>query len=117
MPTQLPAYPGEGQFTLTFPMGGTQYNLVFTWRDRCAAWYLDVYLTDGTEVAIGRRISPNFRPLLGVVSPNAPAGELWVFGPTDPYFQSDLGTNVVVVWFDASEIPAAVSPYAGLVVT
>jgi hypothetical protein len=48
-------------------LSGTTYELVFTWRERTEALYVDVYELDGTPVVLGRRVRPASDALTGVL--------------------------------------------------
>lgn len=48
-------------------LSGTTYDLVFTWRERAEALYVDVYRTNGDPVVLGRRVRPASDALTGVL--------------------------------------------------
>lgn len=104
MATILPTFPTQPCFSYTITLGSAQYGLTWTWRARCAAWYLDVVDSGGSAVVLGRRVSPGWDLLHGLLPVGVPSGYLLVSGP-DPYTQDMLGTDVLVVWYDATEIP------------
>jgi len=62
-------------------LGGVSYVVRLTYRDRLASWYLDLYDVDEEPIALGRRLSPRFSPLLGIGVDRGPSGLLYVEGP------------------------------------
>jgi len=92
-----------------------RYQARLTWRKRTAAWYLDLWTQDGTAVALGRRLSPGFGPLLGTLQASTPAGILYVRGP-DQHTQEMLGAELTLHYYTADEIPTRSSD-TGLTVT
>jgi hypothetical protein len=99
----------------TVTLGGVQFQVRLTWRRRCGAWYLDLWAQDGTALALGRRISPGWGPLLGLSIPNGPAGYLFVRG-SDPYGRDALGDDVRIAFYTTEEIAALVVDEDGPVV-
>lgn len=65
-------------------LSGAEFSLRFTFRDRTSSWYLDLFDVDGNPLALGRRLSPSYSPLLGVAVDRGPSGLLYVEG-ADPY--------------------------------
>lgn len=65
-------------------LSGVEFGLRFTFRDRTSSWYLDLFDVDGNPLALGRRLSPGYSPLLGVAVDRGPSGYLLVTG-SDPY--------------------------------
>lgn len=116
MPLEFPAFPDLPQHTMTVPIGGVLYVATFTWRERLGSWYLDLRSQDGTDLVRGRRLTPGWGPLLGLLIPGAPEGLLWVRGP-DAFAQADLGGELLLLHYAADELPQAASdPEAPLVV-
>ncbi len=99
-------YPDLPQFTQTLTLDEVQYRLRLTWRPRQRAWYADLWLLDGTAVALGRRVSPKWGLLLGLLPAGAPAGTLYVRG-SDPYERDMLGDSLAIVYYTAAEVGEA----------
>lgn len=92
--------------TQTVTLEDVQYRLTLTWRARPAGWYLDLYLLDGTPVALGRRLCAGFPVVIGGTIANAPPGMLFVRG-SDGYARADLGVSLFLIYYSAAEITAA----------
>ena len=106
----LPGFPDLPAHRLRVTLGARTYDLRLTWRERPASWYLDLWTTDGTPIALGRRLTPGWDPILGLGIEDSPddGGFLLVRGP-DPYQRSDLGGSLRLVWMDAAEMAAGVT--------
>ena len=91
----------------TVTLGATQFRVRFTWRERTASWYLDLYDAAEEPLALGRRLSPGWGPLIGLSVPDGPAGFLFVRGP-EPYVREQLGGAVRVIFYTAAALPAVV---------
>lgn len=117
MPVEIQTYPDEPASVQTVTLGGTQYRLTLTWRDRTASWYADLHTVAGVAIAVGRRVSPGLTLLYGLQLANWDGGDILAFGP-DPYVRSDLGSAVRLWYYTAAELSAATTPAAsGLRVT
>jgi hypothetical protein len=103
----LTAFASQPQQSQIVTLGGVQFQARFTYRTRCRAWYFDLYTSDGTPLALGRRLSPGWGPLLGLSIPDGPAGYLFVRG-ADPYNREALGEDLRVVFYTSEEIAALV---------
>lgn len=99
----FPTLPASRQ---TVTLEGTQFRVRLTWRHRCRAWYLDLWTLAGTALALGRRLSPDWSPLLGFVLEGGPDGYLFVRG-FDGYERLDLGKGVRLLYFTRAEVQAA----------
>lgn len=111
----LAAFPTFRRFDQTVTLGTTQYRFVFTWRRRTQSWYLDVYTVAGALLIAGRRLSAKWAPLLGLNVVGLPPGLLFVRG-NDGYTQADLGTALLVTYYELSELVLP-STSRGLTVT
>ncbi len=76
-------------------LGDQSYRILSTWRERLRGWYLDVSLTDGTDVALGVRVAAG-----GVIVPDinrwddsSEAGGVLVAVGKDNYVREDLGVD------------------------
>ena len=87
-------------------LGGAQFELRLTWRDRPGggAWYADLWDATGAEVWLGQRVSTRWGLGLGLLPPGAPDGVLFVRGPEE-YERADLGDTVQIVFYPAEELP------------
>ncbi len=109
------AFAAQPQTRFTLTLDGTRYQFRFTWRVRTAAWYFDMWTQAGVAIVLGRRLSPSYGPLFGVLPPNAPTGYLFVRGP-DPYEQDMLGAEFTVRYYTAAEVGDFDSS-SGLIIT
>jgi len=110
---------------MTVAWGGVQVRLRFTWRQRLGAWYLDIFeLADvaeagvagavGDPIVLGKRISPRWAPLLGLVPwPQLPPSRE-VFAVVDglvggdPYRRTAFGEAVRLLLLDEDEVTEAI---------
>ena len=106
MSEQLAAFPESPQHTQTVSLGGVQFRVTFTFRDRTSSWYMDLRTIGEEDLALGRRLSPRWGPVLNLALVGGPKGILWVEGP-EPYARFDLGGLLVVKLVDPSELPVA----------
>lgn len=97
---QLPAH------TQTVVIQDAQYIVRLVYRSRTAAWYFDLRTVDGDDLALGRRLSEDWSPLLGLLIDNAPDGLWFVRGP-DAYDRDDLGSNLLLMFYELADLPAA----------
>ncbi len=106
MPLILPAYPEDPQHVISAEIEGVAYRLRYTWRDRTASWYLDVFDATGAALIAGRRLSPGAAPLGGITVEGGPGGLLYVRG-IDDFERADLGGDLAIALFDADELAGA----------
>lgn len=121
--TQIAAFPDEPQHSMTITWGDRQVRARFTWRNRTASWYLDVFeLDDGEEGAAlvrGRRVSPRWAPLAGLRVVGLPQSPILVIDAApgaDPFPRSELGQSVRALLVDAEDFPEAVVAFPDLTV-
>jgi len=105
----IKAFPVKPHDWQTVPLGDGKFRITLTWRERCRAWYLDVYTAAGVAVALGRRVSPGYGPLLDLSLPTGPEGMIIASGK-DPYRREDFGDSVRLVYYEEDELPAAETP-------
>lgn len=98
---QLPAH------TQTVVLLPEQFVVRLVFRQRTGAWYMDLSTVDGVPLVLGRRLSVDWSPLLGLVIEDAPVGLWFVRGP-DRYVREDLGTDLLLIFYLLSDLPAAV---------
>jgi hypothetical protein len=84
---------------------GTTVSVRFTWIDRTRGWYFDLYGADGAAILQGERMNPG---AVWKFPGEVPPGALSCFG-ADEYIQSDLGTNLLLVYFTPTEV-ASIEP-------
>jgi hypothetical protein len=117
MGVQLAGFPGLPAHVQTVTLGGEQYRIRFAWFPRLEAWYMDVANLDESSIIKGVRLSPKWSPLVGIRPPNdKPDGIFYVRG-VDGYRREWLGSELVVTFYAASEVPAADAPDDAVVVS
>lgn len=107
MGREIHGFPELPSHTQTVVLGASQFTIRFTFRDRTGAWYLDLWTVDGDPVILGRRLSVDWSPLLGLALDNAPEGVLFVRGP-DGYVREELGDDLLLIFYPLSELPPEV---------
>lgn len=117
MATQLKLSPDRPDDTQTVSLGGTVYQLRFFYRQRLGAWFMDLRKQDGTALALGRRLSPGWGPIAGIVRDDMPAGQLFVTRVPEPYERDDLGNGLYVRFYADAELPASSATLTTLTVT
>jgi len=115
MPKRIQGFPEVSSHTQAVVLSVTKYRVRFTYRDRTASWYMDLRKLDGTAIALGRRLTPDWGPIIGFTIADEPEGILIVSG-TDGYAKADLGDTLNVLFVPDSEIPAETSSELALVV-
>lgn len=114
MPLLLPVLADLPAHRYTVDIGPTTVVVRLVWRDRPGAWYLDLFAQDGTTpLALGRRLSARWGPLLGLEARLPDLGGVLVVVGVDPYRQADVGPGraVEVMWLSDAEV-AALAPVA-----
>jgi hypothetical protein len=111
----LTAFASQPQQTQIVTLGGVQFQARLTYRNRTRAWYLDLYTSEGTALALGRRLSAGWGPLVGLSIPDGPAGYLFVRG-ADPYNREALGEDLRLIFYTAAEVEALAEEEEGPVV-
>lgn len=106
MAGEFPAFPAYPQYSMKIPIATVIYLFTFTWRERMSSWYLDVSLEDGTELLRGKRLSPSWPTLKGLLLQDAMEGVLFVRGP-DQIAQEDFGREMLLLYYPDAELPAA----------
>uniref|UniRef100_A0A6M3M4K8 Cyanophage baseplate Pam3 plug gp18 domain-containing protein n=1 Tax=viral metagenome TaxID=1070528 RepID=A0A6M3M4K8_9ZZZZ len=108
----LTTFPQLPDTTQTVTVGEQQYAIRLYWRERLQGWYMSIWLADGTAVLLGRRLSSDYGPMIGIVPLNRPAGEFLVQGPSG-YNRLDLGSQegaAMLLWyFGVEDFPASTS--------
>lgn len=91
----------QPQHRQTVTLDGTEYQIRLTYRRRLASWYMDLYDAEGTAIALGRRLSPGWSPINGVIAEGGPPGLFLVKG-VDPYKRDE----VELYYIPLAQIPA-----------
>ncbi len=99
----LPGFPLSPRHRFRVALGDAVFGVVMTWRERCAAWYVDLYDADGTALITGRRVSPGTSPWADVVADALPESVVVAVGP-DPYDRAALGAALALVSWDAADL-------------
>jgi len=116
MGAELHTFPSIPSFRQTVALGERTFVVRLTWRARLEGWYLDLSKPDGSPIAVGRRVSPQWGPLIGLLPGDAPDGVLYVRGPSGGYTRDMLGAEVVLAYYAADEIPSAPAVDVGVTV-
>lgn len=92
----------------TVTLDGERYRIRLTWRARPSggSWYMDLYTAAGAAIALGRRLSPGWGPLIGLNLQTAPPGRFYVSG-ADIVSRDDLGSRIFLRYYTAAEVAAA----------
>ncbi len=96
--------PSEEEQGSIVALDSTEYNCVFYWGGRAGAGFMSLYTLDGTPVLLQRRMRPNWSPTQGLHPEDIPAGIIMVLAKKD-YNKSDLGSDVITMYYPASEVP------------
>ena len=80
----------------------------FTWRERLAAWYLDIYDLDDVPIILGRRVTEQWAPLAGhALGDELDRDVLLVVQGPSPYAREDLGDRLMVLLVPRADLPAS----------
>lgn len=108
----IPTFASLPQFIETITLGGERFRLRFTWRERTAAWYLDVETQDGTKLASGRRLVAKGAPLGGLLIEGGPQG-LFLVDAVNITAREQLGVDAFLLFLPTDEYPEETVPEAG----
>ena len=111
----LVTFPAQADTIQTVTLDDVQYRVRLYWRDRLAAWYLDLSLLDGTALALGRRVSTQWSPIANIKREGMPPGYLLVKGPAE-YERAQFGGDVEIVYYSADEVTRATPEDFGITV-
>lgn len=101
MPSILPGFPDQPQHSMTVVLDDRDVIARLTWRERPAAWYLDLLEIDETPIILGRRVVAQWLPVFGFVIDIA--GQFVVLG-TEGYDRDDLADSLQLVYFGEDEV-------------
>jgi hypothetical protein len=100
-------------------LDGREYVLAFAWNGREGSWYLSISDESGEPISTVK-ILPNTPLFRRVKDARKPPGFLVALSGDDtPPTLADLGTRVVLYYYDAAELllgntaPVTVTPYEG----
>lgn len=92
-----------------FQLDGETFTFLVRWNERIDSWILSIYETDGTPIAVGRRITVGNFLFPWLVGSNRPSGQLMALDTkeedVDPG-HDDMGTRVKLFYIDAEEMEA-----------
>lgn len=100
MPQRLPITTEIPAQRYSVALDGVQYGVRLVYRERTASWYLDLRDEQGVPLVLGRRLSPGWSPVHGMITAG-PLGSLFVFG-SDPYDRHEIE----LYYFTAAELAA-----------
>lgn len=106
MPVEINTRPDLREQSQRATLDGVRYQIDLVWRQRSAAWYLDLYTGAGAPLALGRKLVPRWSPFAGITDDRLPAGALVVIGPDD-YERTDLGDRLRLLYFSRDELEAS----------
>jgi hypothetical protein len=92
----------------TYELDGREYVIRQTWNARDESHSLSFYLTDGTPLALGRKVCLGVPILRGEVDDRLPPGMLLAVDSTgkdvEPGIDELGGDRVKVLYYDAAEV-------------
>lgn len=95
------------EFEQTHELDGRAYLFVGKWNARDSAWRLSAYLTDGTPLALGRKVVVGVPLFRGEIDSRLPPGMLMAVDTTgadrEPAID-EVGGRVVIAYYDAEEM-------------
>ena len=115
--TSVPVFPDVPQFSEEVTVGTVRLSLTFTYRDRLNGWYLDIHTNTGTAVALGRRLSEGWAPVVGYALDGLDVSQVLVVQGPDEYARADLGTSLMVLVVPVADLPALTGTSPALTLT
>jgi hypothetical protein len=111
MALDIPAFPSLPRHSYVIPLGGVEYEITYTYRERTASWYIDLRTAAGVDIALGRRLTPGSTPFTRLELP----GMLYC-AAADGFARRDLGTpEFLLTYYTAVEL-AATAADSGLTI-
>lgn len=108
----LATYPERAAVRYLQELDGTLYLLRWRWLERPGAWYLDLGLPNGTQLAAGIRVVVDWQLLRHRTDPRLPPGQLVAIDTSgrgrDIEEQTELGERVLVFYVTEEEVNAIV---------
>ncbi len=113
---EIPLTPDTPDFRQVASLDGAAFVLDFSFSARTNSWYVSVLQqredAEPTPIAEGVRLAVNYPVLAGIVFDGRPRGELLPVDLTgqglDPGYE-DLGTRVLLYYYDAEEMTRVVA--------
>lgn len=103
----LPLDSTDPHYTVAVKLGGTRYRLGMDWNEREGSWYLSLSQEDGTAIASGLRVVPDWPLLRRVTDAVRPPGEI-MFRNTNADDAEpgryDIGESFVPLYYEESEL-------------
>lgn len=102
-----PTFPSYTQRTT---LDGREYVLGFDWNARDLSWYFSISDEDGAPILVGRKIVLDYPLLDRLVDDRAPPGAIVALdlsGRNEPPQLDDLGTRVILYYYDAASLAEA----------
>lgn len=103
----LPLDSVDPHYTVTIKLEGVRYRLGMDWNEREGSWYMSLTQENGTAIASGLRVVPDWPLLRRVTGSARPPGEM-VFRNTgsedaEPG-RNDIGEMFVPLYYEESEL-------------
>lgn len=112
---RLPLF-SDGSSSYRITIDGVGYIFAFRYAERHDAWYVSVYLEDGTALRVGIRCANAWALNAGDPAPLMPAG-IFVFvrlddkeNGTAPISLEDFPDNVALLRYSGEDIPTSPPP-------
>jgi hypothetical protein len=106
---RIPTEQDLADYTLQLPLDGVEFFLTFNWNTITAAWYMSISDTNSTPLLVGRKICINCGIRGAYRDLRLPPGEFIAYDTTGSNTEAninDLGTRVILLYYDLSEIAA-----------
>ncbi|MCC6811354.1 MAG: hypothetical protein IT381_28250 [Deltaproteobacteria bacterium] len=97
-----------------FQLDGETFRLLSRYNERVDSWFLSLYDAEGNAIHTGRRVTVGNLMFPWLVSADRPSGQLIAIDSEDEDVdpgRDELGTRVVVYYFDAEEVEDAVAAF------
>ena len=104
---EIPTRSDVERYKFTIDLDGTSYGFAFHYNDRMSKWIFDITLDDGTPIIENIPVYVNEIPLSRFQDTRLPPGTIMFIDTSgaslDPG-RDDLGTRVLMVYLDSSEV-------------
>jgi hypothetical protein len=99
--------PEVESYEQTEDLDGREYLIRLDRNERDESWSFSMYLTDGTPLALGKKVVLNYPLMFGETDSRLPPGRIFAVdttaSDTDPGL-TELGDRVILVYLDAAEV-------------